>query len=89
MKVRDLIDHLRRCHSREDIIAASLWTAEDVMRRALEDGIAITKEQAEAVLDEAEDRHDANFGISWDVLDVHIATILYLDRQMEDYASRE
>ena len=78
MEVRTLIEHLQQRHQPDDVIAASLWVVDDVLARAAETGVSLTRAQAEEVLDLAEDKHDANIGISWDVLDVHIETIVHL-----------
>lgn len=78
MEVKTLIEHLQQRYQPDDVIAASLWVAEDVLIRAAESGITLTRDQAEAVLDMAEDHHDANVGISWDVLDIHIETLTRL-----------
>lgn len=48
------------------------WGWTDVQDRASENDIELTKEQSMDILMEASRRHDANIGISWDVLDVYI-----------------
>lgn len=48
------------------------WGWTDVQDRAKENDIELTKDQSMDILMEAHRRHDANIGISWDVLDVYI-----------------
>ena len=49
-----------------------LWNVEDVKTQAEVRGIKLNKEQCREVLDECLNSHDANIGISWDILDHHI-----------------
>ena len=48
------------------------WHWSDVQDRAKENDIELTKVQSMDILMEAHRRHDAEVGISWDVLDVYI-----------------
>ena len=49
-----------------------LWNVEDVQTQAAVRGLKLTKAECREVLDACLDGHDANFGISWDILDHHI-----------------
>ena len=49
-----------------------LWNVEDVENQAKKNGLKLTKEECRQVLDACLDGHDANIGISWDILDHHI-----------------
>ena len=55
----------------EDHIAV-LWNVYDVKTQASIRNIKLTKEECRQVLDACLHRHDANIGISWDILDHHI-----------------
>ena len=83
MLVKDLIERLTRNHKEDDAIAATLWIVDDVLGLAGQMGVALTPEQAADVLELAEDEFDANIGISWDVLEIHIQTILHYDEGQE------
>jgi oligoribonuclease NrnB/cAMP/cGMP phosphodiesterase (DHH superfamily) len=49
-----------------------LWNVEDVQTQASIRNIKLTKDECRQVLDECLNSHDANIGISWDILDHHI-----------------
>lgn len=51
---------------------AVVWSIEDVFSRAEYRDIELTEEQALSILDRLLHNHDANLGISWDVIDVYI-----------------
>jgi len=58
---------------------ASVWSVEDVYSLHTDDDGepdgSITPEQARAVLKAADNDHDANIGINWDVLEYHLDMI--------------
>jgi hypothetical protein len=54
---------------------ASLWDVEDVIEKADQMGIQITKEDAFEVLERINYNHDANIGINWDVIGMNITDI--------------
>ena len=49
-----------------------LWNVEDVKSQASIRNIKLTKAECREVLAACLHRHDANIGISWDILDHHI-----------------
>lgn len=49
-----------------------LWNVEDVQTQAAARSLKLTKEECRQVLDACLNQHDANIGISWDILDHHI-----------------
>ena len=49
-----------------------LWNVEDVQTQAKVSGLKLTKAECREVLDECLNGHDANIGLSWDILDHHI-----------------
>ena len=49
-----------------------LWNVEDVQTQAAVRKLKLTKEECREVLDACLNQHDANIGISWDILDHHI-----------------
>ena len=52
-----------------------LWNIDDVRRQAEISGLKLTKQECRDVLDACLDGHDANIGISWDILDYHICNL--------------
>jgi len=52
------------------------WCYEDVLQRAKENGIRLTKKEACDALALTLKRHDCNIGISWETLDVWIDEIV-------------
>ncbi len=71
MNVKELIKHLEEYDS-DTLVAYDLWLVEDVECRAEEFDIELTREQCENVLNAMEHYKDANIGLSWAVVDVHI-----------------
>jgi hypothetical protein len=71
MLVKELVKRLKE-YPQEDTIAYDLWQVEDVKCQAKSRGLTLSKEQCENVLERMEHRLDANYGLSWDVMDVHI-----------------
>ena len=48
-----------------------LWNIEDVISRAKEKGKRVSKKAARIILDDVENYHDCNYGITWETLDYH------------------
>jgi predicted P-loop ATPase/GTPase len=46
-----------------------VWLIYDVISRAKEQGIKVSRKQANDVLEMIDHNHDCNIGITWDVLD--------------------
>ena len=55
----------------QDTITVS-WCTEDILGRAEEQGIKLTKKQARKILADIDRGHDASVGISWDVIDSYL-----------------
>jgi hypothetical protein len=66
--VASVIEHLHGYQSDEHI-AVAIWCEEDVLGRAEERGIKITREQAQSILDQMDANHDCESGITWDTID--------------------
>ena len=47
---------------------AIIWSTEDVIEFASQDGIKITEEEAMEILGDIDHRHDCNYGVTWDTL---------------------
>jgi hypothetical protein len=48
------------------------WSTEDVLMRADELSIELTEHEADNILDELYENHDASIGICWDVIASYI-----------------
>lgn len=70
--VKDLIKHLSDCYAPDDVIAAAIWQVEDVIDRAEEIGRSLTHAEAVAIVHKLDKYHDANVGISWEVIDAYL-----------------
>ena len=53
------------------------WCIEDVIERAKEKDIILSKKDAKEVLELTDKYHDCNIGISWETLDVWIDEVLH------------
>jgi len=62
----------KRLKGIEGHVAVAIWQREDVLRRAKDNDIEITTEQADEIIDQIDRRHDCTVGINWDVLDYYI-----------------
>ena len=53
---------------------ADIWSVDDILDRANQSDIYLTMVSAINILDSIKNNMDANSGINWEVLDVHIDT---------------
>ena len=51
---------------------AIVWSTEDVIERAKEQKIKVTKSKAREVLQSMLRGHDCNYGITWDTIDAYL-----------------
>ena len=49
-----------------------IWTSDDVLMRADEIGVELTEHEADNILDDLYQYHDASIGICWDVIASYI-----------------
>jgi len=56
-----------------------VWHVKDILMRAKDKGIDLSKDKALTILHEIKDNHDATIGINWEVIDC----------SLEDYEWRE
>lgn len=49
-----------------------IWNTDDVLLRADELGVQLTEEEADNILDDLYNYHDASIGICWDVIGSYI-----------------
>lgn len=62
-------------HSLKNTISIS-WGVEDVEQRATENGYLLGEGEALAVLQMLKDKHDCNFGITWDTIDDYLSLMV-------------
>jgi hypothetical protein len=48
------------------------WSTDDVLMRSDEIEVELTEDEADIVLDQLYEHHDASIGICWDVIDSYI-----------------
>ena len=53
-------------------VAVAIWCEDDVLERAKERGIRLTREQAQGVLANMDYKQDCSMGITWDTMDVYL-----------------
>lgn len=62
-------------------VAVAIWQTDDVLERAKERNIKLTKEEAEEIIDRIDRKQDATLGISWDTIDVYIDDYIYEEKK--------
>ena len=68
--VAEVRKRLDRCG--DEHVAVAIWSEEDVFGRARERGMTITREQAQAVLNNMDNKQDCAMGISWATMDCYL-----------------
>lgn len=71
-QVKDVIDRLNRLYQPDEHIAVAIWCEDDVIERAQERNMTVTREEAREILSTIDSKQDCSIGINWDVLDVYI-----------------
>ena len=69
--VKEAIKHLKNYDTLEEHIAVAIWSEEDVLERAKERKIKITKKQAQNIIDRIDRKQDCSIGITWDTIDCY------------------
>jgi len=70
--VKQVIDRLNRLYQSDEHIAVAIWCEDDVIEKAQEMNMTITREEAREILDNVEANHDCELGITWDTLDAYL-----------------
>jgi len=76
--VADVIVRLNEQWQPDDHIAVAIWGEDDIIGRAEERDIKISREQAQHILDTIDNKQDCEVGISWVELDI------YTDAELEE-----
>ena len=64
------------CGGDDAVVCIAIWGVEDVLERASERDMTITKEQAETVLNKMDSKQDCSMGVSWDTMDCYLDEIV-------------
>ncbi len=75
--VKDIIDRLHRQWNPDEHIAVAIWSEVDVLERAEEKNMAITREGAREIIRLIDDKQDCSIGITWDTIDVYLDGLEY------------
>jgi len=73
----EIIDYLKKNFARDDHIACDIWSAEDVCSQAQIDGIVLTPEQVNLILDRLHDEIEPKIGLNWDVVRDTISEVVH------------
>lgn len=73
--VKEVIEHLQRYKQSKQHIATAIWSEDDVLERAKERNIKITRKQAQDIIDRIDHKQDATTGITWDTIDCYLDDI--------------
>ena len=74
--VKEAIEHLQRYLKPADHVAVAIWSEEDVLERAKERRIKITRKQAQEIIERIDRNLDSTQGITWDTIDAYINDFL-------------
>jgi len=67
--IKELKEHIARNYKDGDHVAYAIWSLDDVIERAKENEVKISKKQAEELLDTINDSQDCTQGITWNSID--------------------
>jgi predicted nucleotidyltransferase len=79
--IDELIVYLQRNYKPKDFVCYQLWTTEDIVDVARENGWSITKAIAEATLEVMGKKWAASIGLNWDVIEVYVQEAIDSARQ--------
>lgn len=71
MTAEDIVKKFRN-YPPDKVFALAIWQAEDIHHQATTDGVEVTEDEANDILDSLEHNHDACYGISWDTVSSQI-----------------
>jgi len=68
--VQEAIKRLR--WNKRQRVAVAIWCEDDVLGRARELGIKVSRKQAREIIDQIDHKQDCSIGISWDMIDNYL-----------------
>ncbi len=75
MKPQELIDHIKENYMRHSVVVVGIFTPEDVRGLAVNDDVEASDKQCDAVVEAMEASYDANEGLNWEVMGIHLDSI--------------
>lgn len=89
MQLKEEIERLKCVGTPKEHLCVIVWCADDVIERAFETGITISKKEANEIIEKMEDGHDATLGICWDTIDDWIANLLEDKLELEQKKNKK
>lgn len=74
-KVIELINKLQTGYQPDEEIAYAIWNRRDVLSSAESGNVKLSEAQADSVLDRVHRCATSTAGITWDLLDQHVAAV--------------
>jgi len=71
MKIKDMIKKLKRYDQEREILDC-IWLEDDVFVKAEDMEIELTRNQMKNIISNMENKHDAEVGVNWDVIEYWI-----------------
>lgn len=68
--VKEVIERLK--WNGEQHIAVAIWSEDDILGRASERDIKISREEAREIIDLIDNKQDCSIGITWDTIDCYL-----------------
>jgi hypothetical protein len=68
MQIKQLIEDLTKYHNPEDHVAVHLWCAEDVLEKAGEENVKLSRDDVNEILDDLHNHIDSEYGLCWDTV---------------------
>lgn len=72
---KDAIEHIQSYNKPNEHICLIIWSVDDILFRAHERGVKVSQSEAEDIIDEMEDKHDATMGLNWDTIDCYLGDL--------------
>lgn len=69
--VRKVVEELQR-YNQEEHVAVAVWSEDDVIHRAEEINVKISREKAQEIIDRIDRKQTATLGITWDTIDCYL-----------------
>lgn len=73
----------------DEHVAVAIWSEQDVFERARENGLKVTREQAQEVIDQMDRHQDAEIGLTWTTIDYLLDDMNLPEREEEDGEEEE
>jgi len=68
---KEIVEWLENSYNPNEVLAVAIWSIDDVLERAKERDISLTKDQAENILSIIHRKQSAEYGINWNTIDIY------------------